>query len=249
MSERGGREVFSPLESAGGKTTIAEAVVSQIASIAVGEVEDVHPGGSAARRAGGMVGRTKNSLGKGSSEKSSLEKSRGVSVEVGQTEVAVDLKMGLEYGADFPGKIRQVREKVVNRIENLVGLAVTEVNTTITNVILPDQEEQGRSGGAREEEPGSRPTSTGSAGEKDEAEPDGVPDGPPGTRERGVTRVEPSSRTHTESKSGPVPEEEVRVEDVPVRKDETAELDVVEGEVKKRKSGRGDERQDKGANS
>jgi hypothetical protein len=61
MSEEGGQEVYSPLESAGGTTTIAKTVVSQIVGIAAGEVEGVYLGGSAARRAGGMLDRAKSS--------------------------------------------------------------------------------------------------------------------------------------------------------------------------------------------
>jgi hypothetical protein len=46
----------------------------------------------------------------------------------------------------------------------------------------------------------------------------------PGASERETTQVEPRSRTYTESTSGPVPEEEVHVEDRPPEGDETAEL-------------------------
>jgi hypothetical protein len=46
----------------------------------------------------------------------------------------------------------------------------------------------------------------------------------PGASEHGTTEVSARSRTHTESASGPVPEEEVRVEGRPLHEDETAEL-------------------------
>ena len=45
-----------------------------------------------------------------------------------------------------------------------------------------------------------------------------------GAAERETTPVEPRSRTYTEGASGPVPEEEVRVEGHPLDEDETAEL-------------------------
>ena len=129
MSEQGSREVFSPLESIGGTTTIGDAVVSQIAGMAVGEVEGVRPGGSATRS---MLGRARDSS----------EKTRGVSVEIGKTGTAVDLKIGVEYGADLLELTDKVRERIVNRVENLVGLAVTEVNVTVTDIIFPDRDEQ-----------------------------------------------------------------------------------------------------------
>ncbi len=228
MSEKGGREVYSPLESAGGTTTIAETVVSQIAGMAAGEVEGIYLGGSASRRAAGLLDRANNS----SNDTRETGKSRGVSAKVGSTEVALDLKMGIEEGEDLPELTAKVREKVVNRIENLVGLAVTEVNLTITDITSTEEGEQGKRKGKTGETTGLS-SGTGLAGENEENAPERVPDGPPGTREHGVTRVEPTSRKHTESKSGPVPEEEVRVEDVPVEKDETAALDARESEVKK----------------
>lgn len=225
MSEKSGREVFSPLESAGGTTIIAETVVTQIAGMAAGEVEGIRLGGKAARRTGGMLDRATSS----SKESRDLEKARGVSAKVGATEVAVDVKLGFKDGEDLHNVTGKVREKVVERVENLVGLAVTEVNLTITDIIFPEeQEREQRAEKARDE--------ANDEIENDEAEPDRVPDGPPGTREGGVKRVEPSSRAHTESKSGPVPEEEVSVEDVPVGEDEVAKLDVGEGEVDKHQS-------------
>ena len=46
----------------------------------------------------------------------------------------------------------------------------------------------------------------------------------PEAGEREITHVEPASRAHKEGASGPVPEEEVRVEGRPLEGDETAEL-------------------------
>jgi hypothetical protein len=46
----------------------------------------------------------------------------------------------------------------------------------------------------------------------------------PGAGEGETTEVSPRSRTRTEGASGPVPDEEVRVEGGPLREDETAEL-------------------------
>ena len=248
MTERGEQEIFSPLESVGGTTTIADTVVSQIAGIAAGEVEELRLGGSRSRRAGEVFGRAKDSVGRSSSEESSLNRSRGVSVEVGQFEVAVDLKVGFEYGVDLSDLAGKVREKVVNRIENLVGLAVTEVNLIVTDIVFPDDDQGQSSGGAREGGSVGRTSDGGTFSDSEEdtpaeAEPARVPDGEFGTREGGVTRVEPTSRTHTESETGPVPEEEeVYVEDVPLETGEVAELDLEKGKVEKRRSESGDER-------
>ncbi len=230
MSAQDGQKGSSPLESAGGTTTIKDAVVSRIIGIAVGEVDGVRLGGTTARRADGFLEKARVSPGG----------TPGVSVQVGKTEVAVDLSVGVRYGMDLVELLGRVREKVVNRIENLVGLSVKEVNVTVTDIVFTDRE---GGGDGTEPETGYVMSRSGPADEgPGEDEPDVVPSGPPGTREGGVKRVEPRSRTHAEAESGPVPEEEVRVSDTPLGTDETAEYDVVEDDVAKKPGGHRDER-------
>ena len=38
--------------------------------------------------------------------------------------------------------LRAVRRNVIRRVENLVGLGVTEVNITVNNIFFPQQEQQ-----------------------------------------------------------------------------------------------------------
>ncbi len=68
--------------------------------------------------------------------------SRGVSVEVGEVEAAVDLSVTVEYGRSIPQVAEAVRSNVIRRVENLVGLRVTEVNITVNNVFFPQQQQQ-----------------------------------------------------------------------------------------------------------
>ena len=67
---------------------------------------------------------------------------RGVSVEVGEEEAAVDLTMAVEYGKAIPQISEAVRRNVINRIEKLVGLGVTEVNITVNDVQFPEERPQ-----------------------------------------------------------------------------------------------------------
>jgi uncharacterized alkaline shock family protein YloU len=71
---------------------------------------------------------------------SSPNYSRGVSVEVGEEEAAVDLTMAVEYGYSVPQLTEAARQNVINRVESLTGLRVTEVNITVHNVFFPQQE-------------------------------------------------------------------------------------------------------------
>lgn len=122
----------SPLQSERGSTRIEDAVVSKVAGIAAQEVEGVQMGGGASRAIGGLLGSMTGGGGGG--------ETRGVTVEVGEVEAAVDLTMAVEYGKSIPQVSEAVRRNIINRVENLVGLKITEVNITINDVIIPQQE-------------------------------------------------------------------------------------------------------------
>jgi uncharacterized alkaline shock family protein YloU len=137
MSERERQRQRSPLESGRGTTTLKDGLVSKIAGIAVGEVEGIRMGGSASRAASGILENVTGSQGL----------SRGVSVEVGKVEAAIDLTMAVEYGRDIVQLSEQVRNRVAERVETLTGLRVTELNVTIDDIIFPDRKEGGEGRG------------------------------------------------------------------------------------------------------
>src|SRR5215210_7407269 len=131
MTEREGQQrLDNPLESERGSTTIKDGVVSRIAGMAAGEVEGVRMGGSASRTAGGIL----------ESVTGSDSQKRGISVEVGRVEAAVDLTMGIEYGRNILKLVEQVRGRITERVESLTGLRVTELNVTISDIIFTDDE-------------------------------------------------------------------------------------------------------------
>lgn len=127
------RQVNSPLVGEHGSTEITDNVVSKIASMAAGEVEGIHMGGSASRAAGGLLGSVTGSQGQ----------TRGVSVDVGRVEAAIDLTMGIEYGRNILELVGRVRARVTEQVENLTGLRITELNVTVSDIIFPEQEEDG----------------------------------------------------------------------------------------------------------
>jgi uncharacterized alkaline shock family protein YloU len=130
MTEQGQQRIDSPLQSERGMTTINEGVVSKIAGEAAGEVEGVRMGGSASRTAGGILENVTGSQGQ----------TRGVSVEVGRFETAIDLTMGIEYGSNILERVEQVRNRISQRVENITGLRVTELNVTVSDVVFPGEE-------------------------------------------------------------------------------------------------------------
>ena len=137
MSEQRGQKRSggsNPLQSDRGSTSIQDSVVSKVAGIAAQEVEGIRMGGGASQAASGLIGSITGNSGSG--------QTRGVTVEVGDEEAAVDLSMTTEYGKSIPQLSEAVRRNVVNRIENLVGLKVTEVNITVSNIFFPQEEQQ-----------------------------------------------------------------------------------------------------------
>jgi uncharacterized alkaline shock family protein YloU len=120
------------LQTEKGATTIADTVVTKVASIATREINGVHElGGGTARAVGSVTQR----VGIGS------QHSQGVSVEVGEKEAAVDLTIVVEYGESIPKLSQQIRENVTRRIEGITGLAVTEVNVTVNDLHFPGDEQ------------------------------------------------------------------------------------------------------------
>lgn len=105
----------------GGTVKIAEEVVSIVAGLAATEVEGV------AGMSGGIVGGIAEILGK-------KNLTRGVKVEVGERQAAVDLHLIVEYGVRIPDVAQEVQENVKKAIESMTGLEVVEVNVHVQGV-------------------------------------------------------------------------------------------------------------------
>jgi uncharacterized alkaline shock family protein YloU len=121
------------LVSTHGKTTIADTVVSKIAGIAAKEVHGVYAlGGGASRVVGALRERIPGA---------SVNHSQGVSVEVGEKQAAVDLDIVAEYGVSIADLANGLRRNVIAAIERMTGLEVTEVNVTVHDVHLEDEDE------------------------------------------------------------------------------------------------------------
>jgi uncharacterized alkaline shock family protein YloU len=127
----------SPLKTDMGTTTISTSVVSQIAGIAAQEVEKVQMGGGASAAVGGFLQSVTGSVTGGGAGGGNFAK--GVSAEVGEEEAAIDLTMAIEYGQSIPQLTEAARRNVINRVESLVGLRVTEVNITVNDVQVPEE--------------------------------------------------------------------------------------------------------------
>ena len=117
--------------SSAGKTTIEDGVVAKIVGIAAREVPGVYALGGAAARAIGVIRDALNST----------DLSQGVSVEVGEKQVAVDVVIVAEYPVSLQKIADDVRAAVYKAIESLVGMEVAEVNITVNDVHLPSDDD------------------------------------------------------------------------------------------------------------
>ncbi|PRY13036.1 Asp23/Gls24 family envelope stress response protein [Kineococcus rhizosphaerae] len=123
----------SGLSSEHGVTTIADTVVSKIAGIAARDVSGVHAlGGGAARAVGALRERIPGGR---------VNHSQGVSVEVGERQAAVDIELIAEYGVAISDLASAVRRNVIASVERMTGLEVTEVNLEVSDVHLPEEDD------------------------------------------------------------------------------------------------------------
>lgn len=110
-----------------GKVVFAPDVVATIAGLAASEVKGVS----------GLVGTVIEGI-SGIFTKKNLTK--GVHVEVGQEEAAVDLSVNVRYGFRIQDVCAEIQKQVKNAIETMTALRVVEVNVFVQNVTFDDPE-------------------------------------------------------------------------------------------------------------
>lgn len=131
---RPAEDINSPLVTEHGVTTVEETVVQKLAGIAAREVPGVYAMGNAARRTFDAI-----------SERipgSRTQVSGGVSVEKGEKQTAIDLTIIIEYGAAVVDVAEQIRGNVTRSVEHGTGLEVVEVNITVADVHLPEEDDE-----------------------------------------------------------------------------------------------------------
>jgi uncharacterized alkaline shock family protein YloU len=139
-AQRGSSDKTGNLVSSHGKTSIADSVVAKVAGMAARQVTGVYDmGGGMARAIGAVRERFPgNSTTNGAA--------RGVAVEVGERQAAVDIGVVVEYGVSIPDLASAIRRNVIQAVEHMCGLEVTEVNITVGDINLPgDESDNGNS--------------------------------------------------------------------------------------------------------
>lgn len=115
----------------GGSINYANEVIAIIAGMAMSEVDGVAGKRPAAKSVTERIGLTKavNPV------------TKGVRVEVGSEEAAVDLTLAVEYGKPIQKVCTEVQENVRKAIETMTGLHVVKVDVHVTSVIFEKDEQ------------------------------------------------------------------------------------------------------------
>ncbi|UVI27857.1 Asp23/Gls24 family envelope stress response protein [Paenibacillus spongiae] len=106
---------------------IADDVVATIAGLAALETPGI----------AGMSGGISEGLAKRLSGKNVQ---KGISVEVGQLEAAIDLRIIVKYGIPIQEVCRLLQQNVREAVENMTGLQVVEVNVKVEGVMFKEEE-------------------------------------------------------------------------------------------------------------
>ncbi|MEW6424223.1 MAG: Asp23/Gls24 family envelope stress response protein [Bacillota bacterium] len=122
------KEIVVQQEQTGlGSIRIADEVVRIIAGLAATEVPGV------AGMSGGIVGGITEMLGR-------KNLSKGVKVDVGEKEAAIDIFVVVDYGSRIPEVASQIQQKVKDAVQEMTGLNVVEVNVNIQGVTFRGDE-------------------------------------------------------------------------------------------------------------
>ncbi|MDP2892203.1 MAG: Asp23/Gls24 family envelope stress response protein [Bacillota bacterium] len=113
-----------------GKISFADDVIATIAGLAASEVPGL------AGMSGGIVDGIVEFLGKKNFTK-------GVKVEVGNEEAAIDLFVVMEYGAKIHEVCAEIQQAVKRAVETMTGLRVMEVNVFVQGVRFEKESKEG----------------------------------------------------------------------------------------------------------
>lgn len=114
-----------------GNVSISSEVVATIAETVISEIDGVYSLAGAS---------SKNEIVKFFQNASGSTK--GIEVEIGETECTIDLYVVAKYGHKLPALAGEIQTEVVNAITEMTGLKVQEVNVFIQKVVKVDAEKE-----------------------------------------------------------------------------------------------------------
>ena len=114
-------------QTGGGKVTFANDVIAVIAALAASEVKGI------AGMVGGAMSGFTELLGR-------KNLTKGVKVEVGTEEVAVDVYVVVYYGNKIQDVAAEIQNNIKTAVETMTGLRVVEVNVYIQGIQMEEED-------------------------------------------------------------------------------------------------------------
>ena len=108
----------------GSTLTFDEKVLKKITGIAASEIEGVLA--MSGNLLAGIADRLKNSD----------DPTKGITVEVGKKQVAVEMKVICEYGLNIPEIFRNIVSAVTAMVKEMTGLEVVSINVHVADVLM-----------------------------------------------------------------------------------------------------------------
>lgn len=106
--------------------TFDEKVIKKIAGFSAGEIPGI------LAMSGNLIAGITDML------KSSDDPTRGITVEMGKKQVAVDMKVICEYGRNMPAIFQDIVDKVSSAVKEMTGLEVVEVNVHVADILTKE---------------------------------------------------------------------------------------------------------------
>ena len=116
-----------------GNISISSDVVATIATSVLSDIDGVYS------VAGGQG---KGDISKCFQNVTASGSSKGIEVEVGETECTIDLYIVAKLGHQLPALAGEIQNKVVKAITDMTGLKVQEVNVYIQKVVKEDAKKE-----------------------------------------------------------------------------------------------------------
>jgi uncharacterized alkaline shock family protein YloU len=116
-----------------GRTSIADGVVAKVAGLAAREIPGVYALGGGVSRAFAAMRKAVPG--------GRPDVARGVGVEVGEKQCAVDLSLVVEYGSPIAEVAGAVRDHVIESIERMTGLEVVEVDISVDDIHIEQEDD------------------------------------------------------------------------------------------------------------
>ena len=69
-------------------------------------------------------------------------RNRGVDVEVGQKQAAIDLDVVMEYGTDIQKCADELRDRMAQELKKMANRELVEVNIHVADIHLPEEEKE-----------------------------------------------------------------------------------------------------------